>query len=69
MKFEGGKTMKLKYLISIVLIIPIIGLFFANNFEVGLSISQIDTINFVCITVLLIAALDLLFIAFKRRRT
>lgn len=61
--------MKLKYLISIVLIIPIIGLFFANNFEVGLSISQIDTINFVCITVLLIAALDLLFIAFKRRRT
>lgn len=58
--------MKLRILIGITFIIPLTGLFYANYFAVNLSAFQVNTVNFVCLTVLFIALTDVLFLALKR---
>lgn len=58
--------MKLKYIISVVFITPLIGLIIANYLTLNLSAFQINSINVVCSAILVIALIDVLFIAFKR---
>ncbi|GAW97332.1 hypothetical protein MTCD1_02959 [Colwellia marinimaniae] len=58
--------MKLKYLICIIFVIPLLGLFIVNIFATNLSVFQVSSTNFVCLAVLLIGIVDILFITFKR---
>lgn len=57
--------MKLKYLTSIVFIIPFLGLFFVNLFLTDLSSFIVSTANIICFGVLFIAVVDVLFMALK----
>ena len=60
--------MKLKYLIGLTFIIPMLGLFFVNLFATNLSGFIVSATNFICLGILFIAVVDVLFIAFKRRK-
>ncbi|PKI16035.1 hypothetical protein CXF71_10285 [Colwellia sp. 12G3] len=58
--------MKMKYIIGISFIIPMLVLAFTNLFEPNLSSVNLDSINFICSIIILITVVDVLFIAFKR---
>ena len=61
--------MKLKLLIVITLIVPLIALALTKPFSTSLSGVQVDVINFVSVAVLFIAIVDIFFIAFKKMKT
>jgi len=58
--------MKTKYSLSITVIVPLMGLFFAALFTNILSESQINVINVTSLTVLFIVLIDVLFMVLKR---
>ncbi len=60
--------MKLKYLIGLTFIIPLLGLFFVISFATDLSSFIVSTTNFICLAVLFITVLDVLFMAFKHSK-
>ena len=61
--------MKLKLLIVITLIVPLIALALTKPLSTSLSGVQVDVINFVSVAVLFIAIVDIFFIAFKKMKT
>mgnify|MGYP006139263199 CR=1 FL=1 len=60
--------MKLKYLVSVVLIVPLLALFLVNIVMTGLSSFQVSAINFVCLAIIFIGLVDMLFILFKHHK-
>lgn len=60
--------MKLKHLVGITFFIPLIGLLIVNALANDLSNFFVSSVNFVCLAVIAICVVDVLFVAFKRRK-
>lgn len=60
--------MKLKYILGITFIVPLLGLILINIFASHLSSFQFSAGNFICLTVLFIGVVDVIFIAFKHHK-
>lgn len=61
--------MKLKYVLGITFTVPLSGLILVNIFAANLSSFQVSTTTFVCLAVIILVAIDVLFMTFKRYKS
>jgi hypothetical protein len=61
--------MNLKYLLSITLLIPLLGLFYVNVFATNLSNFEVSSTNIFCAAVYLICIIDVVFIVLKHHKS